>query len=66
MIRFVAALDAFSHGTMNYPPILEAEWIGSFADSDYINVVQYTGDIIGPRIDDQYRRVFGPQTFMKF
>jgi hypothetical protein len=64
MILFVAAPDGLSLGTIHYPPILEAEWIGSFAESDYINVVQYTGDIIGPRINDEYRLIFGPQTFL--
>jgi hypothetical protein len=66
MVMFVAAPDGLTHGTINYPPILEAEWIGSFAESDYTDVVVYTGDIIGPRINDGYSRVYGPQTFLEY
>jgi hypothetical protein len=64
MVMFVAGPDGLSYGTINYPPILEAEWIGLFAESAYPDVVVYTGKIIGPRRNDAHSRVFGPQTFL--
>jgi hypothetical protein len=60
-------MNGLTHGTINYPLNLEAEWIGSFAKSDYTNVVVlYTGEIIGPCLHDGYDRVCGPQTFLEY
>jgi hypothetical protein len=64
MLMFVAGTDGLTYGTMNYPPILEAEWIGLFAENDYPDVVIYTGKIIEPSCHDGHGRVFGPQTFL--
>jgi hypothetical protein len=66
MVMFIAEPNGLTYGTINYPPFLEAEWIGSFPDSDYTDVVVYTGDVIGPRISDESVRVFGPQTFLDY
>jgi hypothetical protein len=66
MVLFIASPNEFINRPMDYPPILEAEWIGTYPSDTYFNRVHYNGDYIGRRINNKYQVIFGPQTFLDY
>jgi hypothetical protein len=66
MVIFIATPHEFINRPLQYPPILQAHWMGSFPGQPYVNVVLYPESVIGRRITEDCQVIFGPQTFLEY
>jgi hypothetical protein len=68
MVLLVASPHDYTPDPIAYPPILEAEWINTYADEPYLICQDYSGSIIGRRIskESDYQPIYGPQTFLDY
>jgi hypothetical protein len=63
MFIFMAAPEEFAFKLLDYPPFLEANWIGSYPDDPYINIDRQLDNVVPPRLNLFGGTIYSPPMY---